>query len=331
VRTLAVLLLLGQASMGNAAADESLQSRPDPDGTPTRVEVGLYIIDISQIDGVGQSFTADCVLQLRWKDPRITGQDARFTLDQVWHPNVEIYNLRSHDKMFDEFVAVLPDGTVQYTQKYHAELASPIDYHDFPFDSQGLSITLVSFGNRPDEVELIADTIGREETFSVPGWTIEQRNAVVSTVLVNQLAGAGEVIERPRLDLRFEARRQVHYYRWKALVPLSIIVALSWAVFWIDPVAISAQIGVAATSILTMIAFLLSLENIVPPVAYLTRLDKFVFACLALVFLAYVEAVATIWLARLRENRTLVNGMDRWSRALFPIVYAVVVIVCWAV
>lgn len=45
-------------------------ARPDPEGTPTRVAVTVYLLDISYIDDVRQSFSADFVLQLRWHDRR---------------------------------------------------------------------------------------------------------------------------------------------------------------------------------------------------------------------------------------------------------------------
>lgn len=44
-------------------------TRPDPEGVPTRVSAGLYVLDIAAINDVGQSFTARFALSLRWRDP----------------------------------------------------------------------------------------------------------------------------------------------------------------------------------------------------------------------------------------------------------------------
>ena len=127
------------------------------------------------------------------------------------------------------------------------------------------------------------------------------------------------------------AKRHLSFYHWKVLVPLSFIVFLSWAVFLIHPSLIAPQIGVAATSILTTIAFLLSLDRLIPQVPYLTRMDKFVYACLGLVFLAFVEALVTSQISMDPTRKELVLKLDLWSRALFPLTYVVIVILAWVV
>ena len=55
--------------------------------------------------------------------------------------------------------------------------------------------------------------------------------------------------------LEFEAHRLLGFYIWKVMIPLVLIVFMSWTVFWIDPVHVAAQIGVATTSMLTFIAY----------------------------------------------------------------------------
>ena len=54
----------------------------------------------------------------------------------------------------------------------------------------------------------------------------------------------------------FTARRYRLYYVWQVYVPLSFIVIMSWACFWIDPTHADAQIAVATGSMLTLIAYL---------------------------------------------------------------------------
>src|SRR4051794_18808622 len=63
--------------------------RPAADAGPTEVSVGIWIVDISNIDSAQQNFTAEIALVLRWKDPRLahTGSGVvRYPLEQVWHP-----------------------------------------------------------------------------------------------------------------------------------------------------------------------------------------------------------------------------------------------------
>src|SRR3954451_2733957 len=66
-----------------------------PAAGPTEVSVGIWIVDISNIDSAQQNFTAEIALVLRWKDPRLahTGSGAvHYALDQIWTPRVSIAN-----------------------------------------------------------------------------------------------------------------------------------------------------------------------------------------------------------------------------------------------
>jgi hypothetical protein len=131
-----------------------------------------------------------------------------------------------------------------------------------------------------------------------------------------------------RVDYVFVARRHWMYYVWTVALPLTLIVIMSWGVFWIDPAQLAVQIGLAATSVLTMIAFLLSVRSSLPPVSYLTRMDVLVVAGLTLVFAALVEALLSCSLAA-RGSKELAIKLDRIARWVFPATFAFVQIMFW--
>ena len=58
------------------------------------------------------------------------------------------------------------------------------------------------------------------------------------------------------------------------------------------------QIGLGMTSMLTLIAYMLTLGGTLPRIAYLTRADRFFVGSAVLVFLGLVKAVAAISLAQ---------------------------------
>jgi hypothetical protein len=126
------------------------------------------------------------------------------------------------------------------------------------------------------------------------------------------------------------ASRHISYYWYKVVAPMAIIIFLSWAVFYIDPIQVGAQIGVSATSILTLIAFLLRLENILPPISYLTTMDYFVFAALLIVFLAYTEAVISTSLA-LKGRQETAAKLDFWSRFIYPVFFLLIIFYFWVI
>jgi hypothetical protein len=69
----------------------TLTERPNADAGPTQVSVGIWIVDINNIDSAQQSFGADVFIALSWKDPRLahTGTGvAHSSLDHLESPDV---------------------------------------------------------------------------------------------------------------------------------------------------------------------------------------------------------------------------------------------------
>jgi len=313
----------------SAADGDNLLSRPDAENGPTPVRLSLYVIDITSIDGASGSFTADFILRQRWPDARLDVPGSQYRLNEIWFPRLAILNERNARSSLGDFIQVLQEGTAQFTQRYQGSFSSHYDFRRFPFDEQNLIITILSATSGSDDIELQFDTAGSTENLSVSGWTLEVQGGQVTAFKSSMSGESIENIERSQVDFTINATRNVEYYRWKVLLPLSIVVFLSWAVFMINPQQIGPQVGVSATSILTLIAFLIRLEGLMPPVSYLTHLDKFVYLSLLLVFLAYVEALATSRLAAQDKTLPLAETMDKWSRAMFPLAYAIIVYVFW--
>jgi hypothetical protein len=118
----------------------------------------------------------------------------------------------------------------------------------------------------------------------------------------------------------FIARRYFPYYLWQVIVPLAVIVGMSWAAFWIDPSQTRAQIGLAGSAILSLIAYRFVLANLLPRLPYMTRMDYLTLGGTLLVFLALVEVIVTSTLAHKNRNKAA-RGIDRVSRLAFPTVF----------
>lgn len=87
--------------------DQFLNERPDPEGVPTRVNVGLYLVHITEIKSKKQIFTVDLALFLNWKDPRLAGDSSGISFAsrklkpaQVWNPGVIFRNAMDIKRTF---------------------------------------------------------------------------------------------------------------------------------------------------------------------------------------------------------------------------------------
>jgi len=120
------------------------------------------------------------------------------------------------------------------------------------------------------------------------------------------------------LTLRIEAERQASYFIFRVLLPMVLVVAMSWSVFWVPPDRFEFQIGLGATSMLTIVAFNLAIGNTLPALGYLTALDAMIVWAILLVFLSITEA---LWAGLLHLNGKIsqARNLDRISRVLFPL------------
>ena len=257
--------------------------RPDPEGKPTEVGIGIYVIDIERVDDVDQTFRADLFAILRWRDPRLATsvrrsglRECRVPREEVWNPAIVLFNQGSYDRQLPDVVRVDREGRVEYTHRFRGSLRSPLRLQEFPLDTQVLPITLVSIEYGPEQLKLAFDETAprRAEAFAIAGWGVVKETHRVD-ILDTRAAAGGRFV---RFVYELHVERELGYYVFRVIVPLMFIVLMSWAVFWIDPDMAGVQIGLAATSILTLIAFMFSLNAILPRLSYLTRMDVFLFA-----------------------------------------------------
>ncbi len=297
------------------------EKRPDPAGTPTRITVGIRLADLLKIDDVNQTMTVEYFIVQRWTDRRLTPfAGCRFTLDQIWTPDLE---LASSGRVFasrPEEVRIEPGGIVEYLQRYRGTVSTRHYLYDFPFDTHELRLSVVSVEYGQDEVALVSDkrVTGRGDIMTIPDWSIGRVSAVITpwTPRLTQQVHA-------RYDLVIRATRRAGYYLTKVIFPLVLIVAMSWAVFWISPTDFGPQLGMSATAMLTLIAFQFALGNILPRASYVTRMDQFILGSTTLVFMALIESLTTHFLVVRNKTETALQ-VDRICRWVFPLAFAVI-------
>lgn len=304
-----------------AMVSDVVGERPNPKGTPTQVKIGVYVTDIMRIDDNRQNFTANVRLSARWIDPRLadpTSDEVRkVPLEEIWNPLLLLMNQENVAKQFTESAFLDPDGYVFYAQRYIGTFTVPLNLKNFPLDQHQLYIDTFSYFS-PEEVSFIIDEsmTGWSETLSIPDWIVSNGGIKVKTIENPELKK-----DISQIIFSFTIQRRLGFYFWKIIIPLSLIVIMSWGVFWIDPSRLEAQIGLSATTFLTLFAFQFAIAALLPKIAYLTRMDRFTMSCSILVFLALVEAVTTSYFVKKNELDKAAK-LDSFSRWAFPITFA---------
>ena len=293
---------------------------------PTEVQIGIYVLDIMDIDDVSQSFTTDFILSISWDDPRLSAKargnsliGCKLKAYDIWTPKIAIINKRNVQKRTEDILKVDAKGNVVYRQRYFGEFSSPLDLREFPFDSQVLPYSLFSqYG--PEDVSLVINKhwTGHFKTFSIAGWTVEQGETHIG---IEHLAIRDR--DLARFDHNFSATRHSTYYIWKVILPMSLIVLMAAAIFVIASEQGGARAAISTSAVLTLIIAQFTTQGYIPRTEYLTQLDRFITGCTLLVFAALGEAVITSRFAN-RGRGALAHKINRWCYLLYPLSFAIV-------
>ena len=245
-------------------------------------------------------------------------------ISEVWSPRLTIIGQQMAWRSFPESVDIQPDGTVIFRQKVWGRFSQPLMLRDFPFDQQRLSIQLVAAGLSEEHVKMIplVNEAGRSSSianmFSLPDFDVESWEALPTPYYPaeGQVGVAG-------YELSINIHRLATYYILKVIVPLCLIVIMSWLPRWIDPDQIGTNIGISTSAFLTLVAYLFAITVLLPRVSYITRMDRFILLSTLTVFAGLIQSVANTVLIR-GKNGQRAERIDRWSRLIYPILLALV-------
>lgn len=321
--TCSLILALAAAVPGPLPQDGRLdRSRPLAGEGPTTVELAVHVLDVDDVDSANQSFEANIFYEYRWQDPRLAheGQSISLPLSSIWNPVIQIVNQQRLQFTLPDVAEVESNGEVRHQQRVWGSFSQPLALAEFPFDRQELTILMICGRHTVDEVVLIQDDqvqSGIAEEFSLADWVVLDHRIEQD---VFQAAPGDESVHGYSLTIELE--RRTGYYWLKIILPLVLIVCMSWVVFWIDPTQSGTQISVAVTTMLTLIAYRFATDALLPRVSYLTRLDAFIMASTVLVFASLAEVV---WTARLAESGQTERArrVDRYARVVFPTLFAI--------
>jgi hypothetical protein len=294
--------------------------RPDPDGEPTEVTIGMLIADLVAISDVDQSISVDVVLRMRWTDPRLAAYEGcKLPISAIWFPELILKNSGRMFSRWPETVSIEEGGRVTYQQRVSGSFSTYHKLEGYPFDPVEISLRFYPLDWSIEKLVFKDDPgfTGSAPLLNISDWRLLSVEAAVQTQDIN-----GFHQTRASYELKITAARYTSYYFWKIMLPISMIVVMSWFAFWIDPKEFGTQIGLSATSVLTMVAFIFATTNLLPRLGYFTMLDKYVAASTVFVFIALFQSLATGYMTS-QGRHALALRLDRISRVVFPLGFIV--------
>lgn len=318
---LLTLCLLAVCGAAPASPQDALTAPPVDGSGAVKIDVSFLLVDVMGIHDADQEISADLFYRLKWTDPRLAAErsEPRFlAATTIWTPTFQPTSNRGAKEVLPKVVVVDSKGNATYTQRLTGRFGAPTYLADFPFDRHEIDFPFffaTSDGVVDFEVQQ-GPLVEISGLLATPDWAISG-----GTLSTEPLQISPSLPPIPGATFTIQAQRISSHYIWNTILPLIVIVMMSWTVFWAPPAQIAVQFGFSATSILTVIAYRFALANQVPPLSYSTRLDSFLNGAFILAFFALIEVIIT---ARLiyRERVSSAERVDFHARWIFPLLLA---------
>ncbi|NXD16600.1 ACHA7 protein, partial [Nothocercus nigrocapillus] len=288
------------------------------DSQPLVVELQLSLLQIIDVDEKNQVLITNAWLQMYWVDVYLSWdqyeypgvQNLRFPADQIWVPDILLYN--SADERFDATfhtnVLVNYSGSCQYIPPGILKSTCYIDVRWFPFDVQKCDLKFGSWthsGWLLDLQMLEADisnyiSNGEWDLVAVPGKRHEMYY---------------ECCKEPYPDVTYTVtmRRRTLYYGLNLLIPCVLISALALLVFLL-PADSGEKISLGITVLLSLTVFMLLVAEIMPATSDSVPLIAQYFA--SIMVIVGLSVVVTVLVLQFHHHDPQAGKMPRWVRVI---------------
>ena len=326
------------------ASGEPFLLAPPKDAGPVVVQARFELHDINEINDGAETFEFAGVLTLRWHDPRqafdpaVVGVDEKIfqgayqvnELATGWSPQVVLVNASGLYQKNGVVLRVQPDGTSTLIETLNATAKAEFNMRRFPFDGHRLEAVFEVLGFDRDEVLLHVESDAASSLASdvrLPQWTVTGARASVRDRAASYAGRRGVSLA---FVVSVDVQRESFYLRRLVVIPLVMIVLLSFSVFWMDRSSLGDRLSVSFIGLLTAVAYQLVMSEQLPRISYVTLMHGF----LTLSFLTMCATVVINLVVGALDRRgksELGDRIDRRCRWGFPLAYFGLLLVMFAV
>lgn len=343
---------LGLVSTESESATTHMQSSkfisalPQENG-PVEVTVSFDLRDIDQIDDGAETFEFTGVMKLSWHDPRQAFNPATegttekiyqgsFQFNEVfsgWYPQLILVNESGLYEKHGVLLRVGSNGSLSLFETVNAVAKINLNLRRYPIDKQRLEAIFHILGFDSKEIVLRLEpdyndgNLNIDESIQIPQWHL---NGIKSSTGTRNAPLIGKGATTSTFTVIMDLQRNSFFILRLVILPLIIIVMLSWSVFWMDKSSLGDRISVSFIGILTAVTYQVILSEILPRISYATMIND---GFLSISFLIMCMTV----IVNLRVGYLDRNGMseagdrlDHRCRWMFPVIYfGTLLVVVW--
>jgi Neurotransmitter-gated ion-channel ligand binding domain len=304
--------------------------RPPNGEGPTTVYIGLFLLDIINLDQPRQTLRARYAFSLHWKDTReafesednkpaiYIGEEVEERKNKMWWPDPQITNQLSEISVLNKRLLIRPDGDIFYSAVFVVDTATTLEFRKFPFDRQIIRIEFESFSYPKDELDykVWSDRTGVNHNFQNDEWILHEMS---STAGIRRL-WESESDDWSYASFHVPMIRRTAYYEWRILFPFCFFILLSTCVFWMQRESLDRRVSIVAAFALTAVAFNFVVSSFFPNVSYLTILDAIILSGYLMCGITIISVISLELFKHHRRERIWSYG-NIIARFVFPLLY----------
>jgi len=331
----ALLALLAVARPADAVAQEPFLLGPPPGDGPVVVSIGVFVSDVNEIDLANQRFEVEGILTMEWHDPRLAfdtlaaGVPERvfqgdYQFSEVatgWWPQLIVANESGPYQRQGQLLRQGHDGAITYVEEFNATVEIPVELRHFPFDREEFEIVFEVMGFDASQVVLAADTTTsglNQGGVRIAEWDVLGLRAYSREY--DPVYANGHVQTMSTFVAALELRRRPGFILRVVVFPMTVLVALSWSVFWMDRESLGNRMDISFLGILTVVAYQLMVSSTLPRIPYFTLMGAFIYISFLTMCAAVLVNLRVSVLDR-TGRREQGDALDRRCRWAFPMGY----------
>lgn len=278
------------------------------------VKVGTYVLNIRKLEVASGTWVVDFYVWFIWENEKINPM------------NFEIMNGAVEFKDTPLFDTIEVEGrTFKWAaHRIVATITNDLNFKYYPLDIQRLTI---EFEDRELNADKMHYTMNPKENniddfVKIQGWEIKEKSSEITTHKYRTTFGYDDGSDSGLVYSRYVFSLMISRPRFssmlKLLLPLSIILSLSFLSFALSPDKMSQRISLGISTVFTSVAFHINLTSAIPQVSYLTLADRLMISCY---FILFCSLISTIYLIRFVDTQQLEKAekINRYLGVLVPL------------
>lgn len=351
VKILGLLLILTPLSVWSQP-EEYIRNIPAEDN-PLELRMGFNLSNLTDVNEKEETISIDGILILAWKDDRLAydpvsvGYSSDYQLGDYseparktyqgdyavkelflgWRPHMVIQNGIGDRTVTYMSLAVWPDGWIVYGEAFNAIVETPMDMRLFPFDEQKLQVHILPALYRTNKLVIVPDdnlSNAWEHKTGIAQWKNQGFSYTERTIDMQTLSGASQ--PKSEFVATIHLQRMPQHFLLSTILPLVVLVCLSWIVFWMDEESLTDRINISFIGILSVVAYYFVIQDNIPSISYFTLIDSFIIVTF-LVLAASVLVSVVVDKLNKSGRELLGDKIDKVSRWAFPTFYFSITIV----